>query len=69
LTPTEFHEYEVGSIGPLAGGPFPDGVHTLSAVGDLTLIDGLRHVFSPVAMWRFAGYWVRTFLTVPTSRP
>jgi hypothetical protein len=48
LTPTEFEEEPAAEIGPLRGTPFHDGVHTLSSVGDWTLIDGKRHGF----VWR-----------------
>jgi hypothetical protein len=42
LTPTQFREEPAGVIESDANGPYPDGVHTLSAVGDITLIDGKR---------------------------
>lgn len=47
LTPTEFREEPVGVIEPYASSPFSDGLHTVSAVGDFTLIDGRRRVFVP----------------------
>jgi hypothetical protein len=31
-------------VGPLLGSPYPDGLHTLAAVGDITLIDAKRVV-------------------------
>jgi hypothetical protein len=37
-----FSEEPVASVAPEPGGPYPDGLHTLAAVGSLTLIDGLR---------------------------
>ena len=46
LTPTEFSEKTVKIIDPIPKTPFRHGVHTLSKVGDLTLIDGKRHVFT-----------------------
>jgi hypothetical protein len=45
LTPTEFSEEPVAVIRPDATGDYPDGVHTLAAAGNLTLIDGKRLVF------------------------
>jgi len=45
LTPTEFEEEEAGAIEPYSQGPYPDGLHTVSKVGDVTLVDGKRHVF------------------------
>ena len=40
LTPTAFSEQPVKTIGPRPGSPYPDGLHTLSAAGVRTLIDG-----------------------------
>jgi hypothetical protein len=37
-----FSEDPVASVAPEPGDPYPDGLHTLAAVGSLTLIDGLR---------------------------
>jgi hypothetical protein len=45
LTPTEFHEETVGRIEPDPDGPYPDGIHTLSFVGESVLVDGKRHEF------------------------
>jgi hypothetical protein len=45
LTPTAFPEETVATVEPDERGPYPEGVHTLSAVGDVTLIDGKRSVF------------------------
>jgi hypothetical protein len=47
LTPTRFDEERVGVVAPRDGGPYPEGLHTLSTgVGpgspDVTLIDGKR---------------------------
>jgi len=49
LTPTEFEEEPVAVVDPFGGGPFPDGIHTLSAVGKFTLVDGYRFRFIPSA--------------------
>ena len=40
LTHRLFSERSVGTIRPRPGSPYPDGLHTLSAVGSRTLIDG-----------------------------
>ena len=40
LTTTEFQEEEVASIEPLK--PYPHGVHTVSSVGGMSLLDGRR---------------------------
>jgi hypothetical protein len=45
LTPTEFAEEVVRVIEPDLDGPFPDGLHTLAAAGNMTLIDGKRMIF------------------------
>lgn len=47
LTRSSFEEHAVQEIHPLAGTPFLDGVHTLSAFGDWTLIDAKRYVVLP----------------------
>lgn len=55
LTPTEFCETPVGRLEPDPRGRFPRGVHTVSAVGSVTLIDGKRHVFAPRQFLRHLG--------------
>ena len=44
LTPTAFAERRVGELTPDPEGPYPDGLHTLSGYGDVTVIDGNRSV-------------------------
>lgn len=46
LTPDRFREVAVKTIGPLSGTSWNKGLHTLAAVGDLTLVDGKRYVHS-----------------------
>ena len=47
LTPAAFAERSIGFVQPWSGSPYPDGLHTLSAVGARTLIDGShRHLVS-----------------------
>lgn len=43
LTPDEFTEEIVNRIGPVKGTPFDKGLHTLSGVGNFTLIDGKKY--------------------------
>lgn len=50
LTQTEFEEQEAATFGPYSNEPFPDGVHTVSAVGNITVTDGLRYRFLPSAL-------------------
>ncbi len=60
LTPTTFHEEPVAFIEPDPHGPYPDGLHTLSALGDITLVDGKHHPFSWRALLsRFTGRLLR----------
>ncbi len=47
LSPTEFDEEVATVVTPDRRGPYPDGLHTLSAAGDLTIIDGQRRSFIP----------------------
>jgi hypothetical protein len=49
LTPRQFSEEPVAIVNPDRTGPYPHGIHTLSAAGDLTLIDGKRLVFNAAA--------------------
>jgi hypothetical protein len=48
LTRAEFMEEKVTVIEPF-NGPYPDGIHTISSVGDITLIDGKRYTFQKSA--------------------
>jgi hypothetical protein len=50
LTPTEFEEETVAKVDPVPG-PYSCGLHTLSAIGDSTLVDGKR--------FRFSSTWTR----------
>ena len=50
LTPDEFRERVIAKVEPNRSGPFPLGVHTLSSVGQTTLIDGFRYVHSVLAV-------------------
>ncbi|GAG66909.1 unnamed protein product, partial [marine sediment metagenome] len=45
LSPTEFKEEKVNVIGPYKNSPYPDGIHTISSVGDMTIIDGFQRKF------------------------
>lgn len=60
LSPDEFAEEEVASIGPDPDGPYPLGIHTLSSLGDVTLVDGKRMVRrTPTALCRALARRVR----------
>jgi hypothetical protein len=47
LASEEFREEPVVHLEPFRDSPYPDGVHTLSAVGSLTVLDGKRMAFLP----------------------
>jgi len=47
LTPTSFKEEAFRTLGPIQGSAWNKGVHTISAVGGFTLVDGKRYVHSP----------------------
>jgi len=44
LTPDEFKEEPAALIEPFAG-PYPYGLHTISSLGKITLLDGKRFIF------------------------
>jgi hypothetical protein len=50
LTPTDFRETRIGAVLPDSSGPYPDGLHTIVGIGDITVIDGKRRMFSPIAL-------------------
>lgn len=49
LSETAFSEEVVATIGPLSEGPYRNGLHTISAVGDRTIVDARRDTFIPSA--------------------
>jgi hypothetical protein len=51
LSPTEFVESIAARIDPIAGGPYPDGFHTLNAMGSKTVFDSKKFEFDWLA-WR-----------------
>ena len=55
LTTTAFREEPVAFVEPDVNGPYPDGLHTLSAVGGMTLIDGKRLQLAPAEFGRVMG--------------
>ncbi|MBL8001195.1 MAG: hypothetical protein JNL05_04455 [Flavobacteriales bacterium] len=55
LTPERFREVALKTVGPLGGTSWNKGFHTVSAVGDLTLVDGKRYVHSPEQEARVRG--------------
>jgi hypothetical protein len=55
LTPHEFEESPLQHLRPAPRGPYPDGLHTLSAAGNVTLVDGKRHAWSAAALAQRLG--------------
>lgn len=54
LTSRAFAEHPACEVFPVASSPFRDGIHTLSAFGDWTLIDSKRHAVLPELILRRA---------------
>lgn len=52
LTPTAFREEAFIPVEPDRAGPYPSGLHTLSQIGNATLIDGKRVLFIPAEFRR-----------------
>ena len=52
LSPHSFHETVVARLRPDPSGPFPDGIHTLTADQTRVWIDGKRYVFDPTGFLR-----------------
>ena len=46
LDPERFQEETVKYVGPLKGTAYNQGLHTLAAVGNITLVDGKRYIFA-----------------------
>ncbi|OQY27034.1 MAG: hypothetical protein B6244_11920 [Candidatus Cloacimonetes bacterium 4572_55] len=57
LTPEKFEEEPAAYVAPDPGGEFPDGLHTLSAVGNITLVDGKRQIFVYDEFKRILAYY------------
>jgi hypothetical protein len=51
LSPTEFSESSAARIDPIAGSPYPDGFHTLNAMGSGAVFDSKKFEFDWLA-WR-----------------
>ncbi len=52
LTPAAFEEERLATVQADPGGPNPDGVHTVSAVGNMTVVDEKRDIFVRSAFQR-----------------
>jgi hypothetical protein len=73
LTPDEFEEQAAVHLRPDPAGPCPHGLHTLSAAGGLTLVDGKRREVVPAsiaaALSRVAGRLGRAVSRPPRDCP
>lgn len=70
LTPEVFREQMATAFEPDKTGPCPAGLHTLSAVGDYTLIDGKRFLFVPQEFLRTARFlWTAVTRARPAKSP
>ena len=59
LSPDDFEEQEYKTISPKKNSKYSDGLHTISSVGNFTLVDGLRNYRS--IHWIIERFW-RFFL-------
>ena len=59
LTPTDFSEAPACIVQAGAGGAYPLGRHTFTALGDVVLVDGHREVFSWHSFCHILGIWLR----------
>jgi hypothetical protein len=69
LSPTEFEEEPVTVLGPDWTSPYDDGVHTISAAGDVTLIDAKRRAFVWPSFRRQLRVRLRRAASLVTRRP
>lgn len=68
LTPTSFREETAAIVAP--DHRYPDGVHTLSAFGPFTLVDGKRRAFTLTrVLWRVTAKWRRRNRVVTRHLP
>jgi hypothetical protein len=58
LTPDEFREEVVTTLNPDPHGKYPAGLHTLSSLGDKTLVDGKRSVFAAAEFFRVMRHYL-----------
>lgn len=69
LTEARFTEVPVGVVEPDRAGTYPAGLHTISAIGDRTLLDSRRFVFSPDAFRRRLADRMRGFASAVAGAP
>lgn len=59
LTPAEFREEVVACVEPDPRGRYPGGLHTVSRLGERTLIDGKRSVFVAAEFFRALRHYLK----------
>ncbi len=69
LTPTSFKEETAAVVEPYSNSPYPDGLHTISGAGSLTVVDGKRHVFDKYGFRNASVDLVRSRLRVNFENP
>lgn len=62
LSPTEFEEQGASVVRADPKGPYPAGMHTLSSIGDRTLVDGQRALFVVVLFFARVEEYLERFL-------
>jgi hypothetical protein len=62
LNPWEFREEVATAVEPDRAGAYPAGLHTLSSLGDKTLIDGKRMLFVLPEFLRIARHYLRALI-------
>jgi len=62
LSPTAFREEVVATVEAYDFGLYREGIHTLSGVGEVTLIDGKRNLFVPEEFRRNARHYLALVL-------
>jgi len=69
LTPTEFEEEDAALVRADPAGQYPLGIHTLSAVGGQTLVDGQRGCFVPALFLGEVGKHLRRLFGLRPAPP
>ncbi len=69
LTPETFAEEPVAAVTPDVAGGYPDGIHTLCAVGDITVIDGNRQGFAGAVLSAILARGLARFSRVAPADP
>lgn len=63
LTDRVFEEEYAATVQPPSRGPYTQGLHTVSACGDMTVIDAKRYIFQPYETLRVVAFGLRKLFT------